>query len=168
MTKSVPPRRRRTKIMGMQTRPLLPPFARAALLAVGLGCVSACAHTGSRAPVGPAQAVSGEAAHIGRITYEDDFQEARLVLQALPEDARERPALRENLLRYLLDPVLALKPDELRREALELENDDTTDRVLDSFRDALGLFEPDELWAVPPRVSPAERARLEPAARLVL
>src|SRR5262249_60557609 len=91
-----------------------------------------------------------------------------LVLQALPEDSKERLALRENLLHYLLDPVVGLKADGLRREAQELENDDTNDRVLDSFRDALGLYSPRELWAVPPRVSPAERALLEPAVKLVL
>jgi tetratricopeptide (TPR) repeat protein len=110
----------------------------------------------------------GEAAHIGRVAYEDDFQEARLVLQALPTNAPERQALRENLLHYLLDPVAALKPETLRQKAQELENDDTADRALDSLRDALGLYEPAELWASPPRVSPAERALLEPAARLVL
>jgi tetratricopeptide (TPR) repeat protein len=130
---------------------------------------SACAHMHTApAPVGPSRALAGQAAQIGRVAYEDDFQEARLVLQALPEDSKERLALREKLLRYLLDPVVGLKADALRREAQELENDDTNDRVLDSFRDALGLYSPRELWAVPPRVTPAERALLEPAARLVL
>jgi tetratricopeptide (TPR) repeat protein len=131
--------------------------------------VAACAHVGGApAPSGPSQALSGQAARIGRVAYEDDFQEARLVLQALPAGAKERAALREKLLRYLLEPVVALKPETLRREARDLENDDATDRVLDSFRDALGLYEPAELWSVPPNVSPAERALLEPAARLVL
>jgi tetratricopeptide (TPR) repeat protein len=145
-------------------------LGRAALalaLASGLG-LGACAHGGPPAPSGPSRALAGEASHIGRVAYEDDFQEARLVLQALPEGARERLALREKLLHYLLDPVVALKPEALRREAQELENDDAADRVLDSFRDALGLFEPDELWSVPARISPAERALLDPSARLVL
>jgi tetratricopeptide (TPR) repeat protein len=123
---------------------------------------------GAPAPSGPSQALAGQAAHIGRVAYEDDFQEARLVLQALPEGSKERQTLRENLLHYLLDPVVGLKADTLRREAQELENDDANDRVLDSFRDALGLFSPKELWSVPPRVSPTERALLEPTARLVL
>jgi tetratricopeptide (TPR) repeat protein len=146
---------------------LLPP---AALFVAALAGVAAsgCAHTGAPAPTGPSQALAGEAARIGRIAYEDDFQEARLVLQALPAGAKERGALRLNLLHYLLDPVLALKPETLRREARDLENDDTGDRVLDSFRDALGLFEPAELWGAPPHVSPAERGLLEPAANLVL
>ncbi|HVR01983.1 MAG TPA: hypothetical protein VMT47_07620, partial [Polyangia bacterium] len=130
-------------------------------LALGL---AACAHRGPPAPSGPSRALLGDAAHIGRVAYEDDFQEARLVLQALPKGAPERLALRENLLHYLLDPVLALKPETLRREAQELENDDADERVLDSFRDALGLFDPAEAWSVPARFSRAERALLEPAA----
>ncbi len=149
----------------MHSRVPLPAVLRVAVLALGL---AACAHNGPAAPAGPSRALLGQAAHIGRVAYEDDFQEARLVLQALPADAKERAALRENLLRYLLDPVLALNPETLRREERELENDDTSERVLDSFRDALGLFEPSELWTVPPHVTPAERALLEPTARLVL
>jgi tetratricopeptide (TPR) repeat protein len=152
----------------MSRRALPRPAAPCAVaLAVVLAC--ACAHIGGApAPAGPSQALAGQAARIGRIAYEDDFQEARLVLQALPAGAKERLALREKLLHYLLDPVLALRPEALRREARDLENDDASDRVLDSFRDALGLFEPAELWSTPPRLSPAERGMLEPAARLVL
>jgi len=127
--------------------------------------VAACGHHGAPQPSGPSRALLGEAAHIGRISYEDDFQEARLVLQALPPGAKERLALRENLLHYLLDPLVALQPEAIKRELRELENDDTGDRVLDSFRDALSLFEPAELWSVPPRVSPTEKALLDPAAR---
>jgi tetratricopeptide (TPR) repeat protein len=137
----------------------------AAVLAVGL---AACAHHGPPAPAGPSKALLGEAAHIGRVSYEDDFQEARLVLQALPTGAPERKALRLNLVHYLLDPVLALNPEQLRRQSRELENDDTDERVLDSFRDALGLYDPVDLWPVPPHIEPAERALLEPAAKLVL
>ena len=151
-------------------RRALPPLAvfNAAAIILGLA-VSGCAHMGGApAPSGPSQALAGQAARIGRVAYEDDFQEARLVLQALPAGAKERSALRLNLLHYLLDPVLALKPETLRRQARDLENDDADDRVLDSFRDAVGLYEPAELWSVPARISPAERALLEPAARLVL
>jgi tetratricopeptide (TPR) repeat protein len=130
--------------------------------------LAACGHHGPPPPAGPSRALLGEAARIGRIAYEDDFQEARLVLQALPAGVPERQALRLNLLHYLLDPVLALKPEALRRDALELENDDAGEQVLDSFRDALGLYDPTETWNVPPRLSPAERALLEPAAKLVV
>ena len=50
-------------------------------------------------------------------------------------------------MRYLLEPIVALPAAEVRREARDLENDDVYDRIFDSFRDALGLFEPVELWA---------------------
>src|SRR5882672_1309120 len=139
----------------MPSRASLPAVLHAAALSLGL---AACGHHAPPPPSGPSRALLGQAAHIGRVAYEDDFQEARLVLQALPAGAPERRALRENLLHYLLDPVLALKPETLRREAQELENDDAGDRVLDSFRDALGLFDPAEAWSVPARFSRAERA----------
>jgi tetratricopeptide (TPR) repeat protein len=138
---------------------------RVTVLAAGL---TACAHHGPPPPSGPSRALLGEAAHIGRVSYEDDFQEGRLVLQALPQGAKERQTLRESLLHYLLDPVVALNADKLRKESRDLENDDTSDRILDSFRDAIGLYEPSELWSSPPHISPTERALLEPAARLVL
>src|SRR5882672_6796872 len=123
----------------MPSRVSLPAVLGAGALALGL---AACAHRGPPAPSGPSQ--------------------------ALPVGAPERRALRENLLHYLLDPVLALKPETLRREAQELENNDAGERVLDSFRDALGLFDPAETWSVPAGLSPAEHALLEPAARFVL
>jgi tetratricopeptide (TPR) repeat protein len=133
----------------------------------GLG-VSGCAHRAGPAPVGPGRAVAGEASRIGPITYEDDFLEARLVFQALPLGAPERLALRGKLLHYLLDPVLALKPEDIRRQTRELESDDVYDTVFSSFRDALGLFDPAELWATPARVTPEESRLLRPAADLVL
>jgi tetratricopeptide (TPR) repeat protein len=150
----------------MHSRVPLPAVLRAAALALAT-TLAACGHQGPPPPAGPSRALLGEAARIGRVAYEDDFQEARLVMQALPAGS-ERRALRENLLHYLLDPVLALKPEALRREAQELENDDAGERVLDSLRDALGLFDPAEAWSVPTGFSPAERALLDPAARLVL
>jgi len=63
----------------------------------------------------------------------------------------ERARLRQSLLHYLLDPIAGLSPDQLRREVRELENDDIYDRIFDSFRDALSLFDPAELWASDPR-----------------
>jgi hypothetical protein len=133
-----------------------------------LSSLAACAHHGPPAPDGPARELQSEAARIGRVAYEDDFQEARLVFQALPVGTPARVALREKLLHYLLDPVTALDPAGLRREVRDLESDDVYDRIFDSFREALGLYEPAELWSAPPGVTAAERALLEPAARLVV
>ena len=138
-----------------------------ALVALAAG-LAACGHQGPPAPAGPGQKLAGEAARIGRVAYEDDFQEARLVLQALPAGAPQRQVLRENLLHYLLDPVLALHPEALRHEVSELDGDDVTDRVYESFRDALGLFEGAEAAGAPLTLSPAERALLEPAARIIV
>ncbi|HEY6476389.1 MAG TPA: hypothetical protein VI456_07375, partial [Polyangia bacterium] len=130
--------------------------------------LAGCAHRGSPAPVGPGRALAGEASRIGAIAYEDDFLEARLVFQALPLGAPERLALRGKLMHYLLDPVLSLKPDDVRRQTHELESDDVYDTVFSSFRDALGLYDPAELWATPARVTPDEMRLLRPAADLVL
>ena len=108
-----------------------------------------------------------EAAKLGPVTYEDDFLEARLIFQALPAGAPERLALRAKLLHYLLDPVLALKPAALKREVAELEDDDVYDEIFESFRDALGLYDPSELWSQPARISAEEARLLRPAAEMV-
>jgi tetratricopeptide (TPR) repeat protein len=129
--------------------------------------LTACAHQGAPPPAGPSREFQSEASHIGAVTYEDDFQEARLVFQALPVGVPERAALRERLLHYLLDPVLALHATDLKREVRDLESDDVYDRIFESFRDALGLYDPAELWSSPPQISPRERALLDAAARLV-
>jgi len=129
---------------------------------------SGCAHHGPPAPEGPSRAVATEAGRIGKIAYEDDFTEARLVFQALPATAAERVVLRGKLLHYLLDPVLALNPTTLKREVRDLENDDVYDTIFDSFRDALSLYDPAELWSAPPRIPEAEQRLLRPAAELVV
>ena len=136
-----------------------------ALLVPGL---SGCAHHSAPPPEGPTRAVVSEAGRIGRIAYEDDFTEARLVFQALPASAPERAALRSKLLHYLLDPVLALNPTTLKREVRDLDNDDVYDVIFDSFRDALALYDPAELWSVPPRIPEADQRMLRPAAELVV
>jgi tetratricopeptide (TPR) repeat protein len=136
-----------------------------ALTASGL---DGCAHKAAPVPEGPSRAVVSEAGRIGKIAYEDDFTEARLVFQALPPNAPERAALRSKLLHYLLDPVLALNPAALKREVRDLENDDVYDVIFDSFRDALALYDPAELWSVPPRISEADQRLLRPAAELVV
>jgi tetratricopeptide (TPR) repeat protein len=135
-----------------------------ALATAGLGC----AHGGPPAPVGPGRTLASAASHIGGIAYEDDFLEARLVLQALPLTAPERVPLRAKLLHYLLDPVLALKIDDVRRETRELESDDLYDTVFESFRDALGLYDPSEIANPASGVPSEEAALLRPSAELVL
>jgi tetratricopeptide (TPR) repeat protein len=141
----------------------------ATLIGLTFAALSACAHQGGPpAPAGPTRALVGEATRIGRVAYEDDFLEARLVLQALPVGTPERAALREKLLHYLLDPIVALRPEALRREVRDLESDDVFERVLESFRDALGLFTVSEIAAQPVGLSPGEQALLGGAARLVV
>jgi tetratricopeptide (TPR) repeat protein len=137
------------------------------VLALGTAALG-CAHAGEPLPVGPGQTLATTAAHIGGVAYEDDFLEARLVLQALPLTAPERAPLRAKLLHYLLDPVLALKLDDIRRETRELESDDLYDTVFESFRDALGLYDPAEISGAAPLVSPEESRLLRPTAELVL
>jgi tetratricopeptide (TPR) repeat protein len=141
---------------------------RAFTLASVAACLSACAHGPPPAPAGPSRQFQSEAARTSRIAYEDDFQEARLLFQALPPGVPERLALREKLLHYLLDPVLALRPAELKREVRDLESDDVYDRVFDSFREALALFEPNELWSTPAHLTDAERKLVAPTAELVV
>jgi tetratricopeptide (TPR) repeat protein len=142
------------------------------VLAFALGVaapgLSGCAHKPAPTPEAPSRAVASEAGRIGRIAYEDDFTEARLVFQALPVNAPERAPLRAKLLHYLLDPVLALNPVALKREVTDLDNDDVYDVIFDSFRDALALYEPAELWSVPPRIPESEQRLLRPAAELVV
>jgi tetratricopeptide (TPR) repeat protein len=137
------------------------------VLAFGMAALG-CAHESAPAPVGPGLTLATAAAHIGAVSYEDDFLEARLVLQALPLTAPERAPLRAKLLHYLLDPVLALKLDDVRRETRELESDDLYDTVFESFRDALGLYDPAEISTTPARVSSEEAHLLRPTAELVL
>jgi len=144
-------------------------LAVAGLLAIS--SLAACAHRAPPAPSGPSRQFQAEAGRFGRIAYEDDFIEARLVFQALPPGSPERSGLREKLLHYLLDPVVALTADRLRTEVRELESDDVYDRVYEAFRDALGLYDPGELWGdggKPVAFAPTDRDLLGRAARLVL
>ena len=145
--------------------------ARILLASLSLALASAgCAHQSAVGPAGPAQLFQSEATKIGGVKFEDDFIEARLVFQALPAGVIERARLRQSLLHYLLDPIAGLSPDQLRREVRELENDDIYDRIFDSFRDALSLFDPAELWASDPRsqIGAVEQDLLGRTAKLVL
>jgi hypothetical protein len=81
------------------------------------------------------------------ITNEEDFFEAKLLHQALPDNAPERARLRGKILDYLLAPIAALDAEQLRRTPSPLGSEDDFDRLQDSFRDALDLFPPSALWA---------------------
>ncbi|HXU05189.1 MAG TPA: hypothetical protein VN903_29720, partial [Polyangia bacterium] len=147
---------------------LLPTWTVVCIAALLAPVLTGCAHKAPPTPEGPSRAVASEATRIGRIAYEDDFTEARLVFQALPANAPERAGLRSKLLHYLLDPVLALNVATLKREVRDLENDDVYDTIFDSFREALALFDPAELWSAPPRIPEADQRLLRPAAELVV
>jgi hypothetical protein len=137
---------------------------------LSLTSTAGCAHQSASGPAGPAQLFQAEATQIGGVKFEDDFIEARLVFQALPAGVVERARLRQSLLHYLLDPIAGLSPDQLRREVRDLENDDIYDRIFDSFRDALSLFDPAELWAADPRtrIAAVEQDLVGRTAKLVL
>ena len=147
----------------------LPPST-AWLLILTAGAAAGCAHQAPPVAVGPAQHFQSEATKIGGVKFEDDFIEARLIFQALPVGVPERSALRQSLLHYLLDPVVALSSDQLKREVRDLENDDIYDRIFDSFRDSLALFDPSELWAADPRskITPVEQDLMGRTAHLVV
>ena len=144
-------------------------WARSALLllALGGGALS-CAHQSGKAPEGPAQRFQSDASRVRVIEFEDDLVEGRLVLQALPVASPERPLLRAKLVTYLLRPLAALSADQLRQEARDLGNTDVFDRIFDSLRDAVNLYEPIDLWGRPDGVSAAERDLLARSSRLVL
>src|ERR1700690_2655212 len=117
--------------------------------------VTACAHRTPGASTAPGVRWEVAASRVPAVTFEDEFVEARLVFQALPGSAAERVPLRANLLRYLLDPLAPLNAERLRREAAEVNSTDVFDRVFESLRDALSLFEPEELAATLPSPAPA-------------
>lgn len=149
-------------------RASLPCVRRLTLLCALAAAPAGCAHHPRPGPEGPTRSLASEAGRIGRVAYEDDFTEARLVYQALPLGSPERAGLRAKLLHYLLDPVLALNPVKLRAEVRDLENDDVYDTVFESFREALALYDPAELWSAPPRIPESEQRLLQPAAELVV
>jgi len=149
-------------------RASIPCVSRLTLLCALAAAPAGCAHQPRPGPEGPARSLASEAGRIGRVAYEDDFTEARLVYQALPLNSPERAGLRAKLLQYLLDPVLALNPAKLRAEVRDLENDDVYDTIFESFREALALYDPAELWSAPPRIPESDQRLLRPAAELVV
>jgi len=139
---------------------------------LGLAGLLGCAHgIGAKsAQLSPtSQALASEAGAVASVTSEEDFFEAKLLYQALPENAVERSRLRGKLLDYLLAPIAALNAEQLRRSPALLGTEDDFDRLQDSFRDALDLFPPSSLWAGGgPQLSDRERQLLQDAAKLLL
>jgi hypothetical protein len=131
-----------------------------------------CAHAISTKPerFSPAsQALVSEASSVGSISTEEDYFEAKLLFQALPENAAEYARLRGKLLDYLLKPLATLNAEQLRRNPGILGNEDDFDNLQVSFRDALELFSPSSLWTAggPPLGQP-ERQLLLDAAKLLV
>jgi hypothetical protein len=138
------------------------------LIAGLLGCV----HGAAVKPVqlSPAsQALSSEAGTVAAIATEEDYFEAKLLYQALPENAPEHVRLRGKLLDYLLGPIAALDAERLRKDPSILGNEDDFERLADSFRDAIESFPPSSLWAAGgPPISERERGLLRGSAKLLM
>lgn len=145
------------------------PVLGAFLCAAGL---LGCAHGMAAKPVPlskAAQAIASEARAVASIATEEDFFEAKLLFQALPDGADEQARLRLKLFGYLLDPIAGLNADQLRRNPGILGNDDDFDRLQDSFRDALELISPTSLWvAGGPPLADRERQLLSDSAKLLV
>jgi tetratricopeptide (TPR) repeat protein len=139
---------------------------------LGLAGLLGCAHGIPAKPTDlspAARALASEAGAVTDIASEEDFFEARLLYQALPDNAVERDRLRGKLLDYLLAPIAALNAEQLRREPSLIGGEDDFDRLQDSFRDALDLFPPSRLWAASGlQLSDPERQLLQKAAKLIL
>lgn len=111
--------------------------------------------------------MDGEAARLPTPRFEEDYNEAKLVFDALPLTAAARPVLRARLLSYLLDPLAAVDVAALRRDAGSATVSDDLERINASLRDALELFDGAELWRRD-GLARDERARLIRGARLVV
>jgi len=139
-------------------------FSCAALLST----VPSCVHAPAPAPSGPGKRLQATASQVSEVRFEDEFVEARLILQALPLDSDQRPPLRAKLLRYLMTPLLPLNADRVRREATDLGSTDVFERIFEALRDGAGLYEPDELWSASLSMPADEKNLLAQAARLSL
>ncbi len=150
----------------VQTRARLTTMA-VVVAAMTVGCALSGGQRGSISDA--ARKLDDEASKIKAIAYEEDFVDARLVYQALPLNAHERPALRRKMLAYLLGPIARIDPALMRRQTDGLATVDDLDRIVDSLRDALDLFAPTELWAKAGLRLPAEeQGLLTSAARTVV
>ena len=131
-----------------------------------------CVHGAAVKPVAlspAAQALANEAGAIRSITTEEDYFEAKLLFQALPENVPQYRRLRGQMLEYLLAPLASLDATRLRKDPSILGNEDDFDRLGDSFRDALECFPPASLWAAGgPTLTPRERDLLRLSAQLLI
>lgn len=143
------------------------------LAALVTAFVPGCAHrpaTPAQPESAPALRLANEARRIGQPQFEEDYLHARLVFQALPEGSPDRAPLRNKLLAYLLGGAAKLDLAELTEGSLA--GVDLADQLLTSFRDALDLYLPRELWAEKDgsesaRIPASERKLLHHAALLV-
>lgn len=148
-------------------------FARFGLAALlGLSAISGCAHGIAPKPLrlSPAsQALAREAGALSAINAEEDYFEAKLLYQALPDGSDARIRLRANMLEYLLGPLASLDAERLRKTPGLLGSEDDFQRLYDSFRDALELYAPSSLWTaggLP--LAERERVLLRDSAKLIL
>jgi tetratricopeptide (TPR) repeat protein len=145
---------------------VLTPLLACLLVASAAGC----AHRfGSGKLSEPSKRLHAEAAALKSVDFEEDYVNARLIYRALPRYASERPALRQKLVTYLLGPVGTVDPRSFRGGGGggAGANDDL-DRIMASFREALDLYTPEDLWARGgPRLPDAERALLIRTSNLV-
>src|SRR5437762_4758117 len=125
------------------------PVTRAALVFGVASALAGCGHglfTGASAPSRSVQRFAAEAAAVKTVAYEEDFLDARFVLQALPPASPERTALRAKLVEYLVGPIARLDVEQARRDPSVLGTSDDVDRIFECFHDALELYAPAELW----------------------
>ncbi len=133
------------------------------LLVPALG---ACSSSLPQQPLSPsARLLAHEATSVGEIRYEEDFLDARLIYQGLVPNTPERLALRRQLVTFLLGAVERLDPAALRRS---VSATDDMDRALGSLRDAMDLYEPQDLATVTKGMPVDEMRLLVAAARQVL
>jgi tetratricopeptide (TPR) repeat protein len=161
-----PPRRR---VLTRDRAPLASAAALTALCLMGVLAVG-CGHglLGSAPPSRSVQRFAAEASGITTVAYEEDFLDARLVLQALPPGTPERVGLRLKLVEYLIGPIARLDVEQARRDPSVLGSSDDVDRIFECFHDALDLYAPSELWTEGGTLSPRERSVLDAAARAVV
>jgi tetratricopeptide (TPR) repeat protein len=139
---------------------------------LGLTAISGCAHGIAPRParLSPAsQAIAREASALPTIAAEEDYFEAKLLYQALPDGSDERARLRGKLIDYLLRPLATLDAERLRKSPGLLGTEDDFQRLYDSLRDALELYSPSSLWTpggLP--LADKERALLRDGAKLVV